>query len=89
LQVLHGHVVSAAETFAVIVTRRWIHMRMPVFFASVDVGRTMMIEVLASAFDATVKTLPLHIAKFGRRRVPAAVILNVYRSLWGSSICFR
>lgn len=89
MQVLHGHVVSAAETIPIIVTRRWIDVRMPVFFAAVHVWRAMMIEILAGAFDAVVKTLPLNVAKFGWRRVPASLILSGHHSLWSSRVGFR
>lgn len=76
-QMTHGHVVSPTIAFPVVGTRGGIHVRMPVLFAPVYVRRTMVIEILASAFDAIVKTLPLYFAKFARRCIPASLILDV------------
>jgi len=79
--VVHCNVISTTETLAIVLTYRRIYVRMAVFFAVIYVRHTMMIEVLARAFNAVVKALPLHIAKFGRRRIPPRLILRVTRAL--------
>lgn len=48
-----------------------------VLVAIVHVWAAVIVEVLACAFDPVVKTLPLNILQFLRRRIPAAAILGI------------
>src|SRR3984957_21135251 len=51
-------------------------MRMAILFAVVHVRRPMIVEVLSRALNAIVKSLALHLTKFGWRRVPAALLVQ-------------
>jgi hypothetical protein len=86
-QVMHGYFVSAPVAFPVVLTYRTIDGRVPVFVPIIHIWTTMVVEVLASSLHAIVKTLPLHFAKLGWRRIPA--LLNVTLSLWSSRVCLR
>lgn len=79
--VTHGGVVTTAETVAIIIARRAIYVGMAVLFVIVRARPMVMVEVPASGFDAVMKALALHVAKIGRRLVPAALSLPVSRSL--------
>jgi hypothetical protein len=81
--VIHRRVVAAAEALAVVPARVARNMGMTVFVAILYVRPAMMVEVLASTFDAIVEALALDVAELLRRRIPAAVILTISRG-WRS-----
>jgi len=83
---MHRHVISAAETLPIVVTNCVIHVRMTVFFVVVGIRSTMMIEVPSRGLDAIVKAPPLHVAKLGRWRVPAPLVMIIARSLRSSRV---
>ena len=80
-QVLDAGLVSAAESvaigFAVVMGNR----RMTELFAVFNTGLTVILVVLARAFNAIVKTLSMHALKFGGRSRPDFVAVVGRRTL--------
>jgi hypothetical protein len=74
---IHGNIVAAAESLAVVVSRAWWNMRMTKFIAVVHIWRTVVVEVLAGSFDTVVETLTLNFTKLLRRGVPSARCLAI------------
>jgi len=60
----HGNVIATTETFAVVVAGAGLDMGVTIFIPVVHIGRPVVIEILARAFNAVMKTLPLNIPKF-------------------------
>lgn len=85
---MHCYFVSATVAVPVVVAQCTIDMWVPVLVAAIHVRPTMMVIVPTSAFDAIVKTLPLHCAKFSRRRIPPPLI-HIAPVLRSSRICVR
>jgi len=83
-EMIHGNLVPAAESIAVVLSRTWRDMRMTVLIAIVHVRPAVVIEVLASSFDAIVEALTLDIAKLLRWCVPStrSLIITAWLFLW-------
>ena len=71
-QMVCGRFVSAAKALPVVIEGARRDVRMTIFGPAFNVRRTMVVEVLARAFDAVMETLTLNIPELARRSVPAA-----------------
>src|SRR5580658_2204058 len=67
LQMLHGHLVPAAESIPIVLAHICRNMRMVELIAVGRIRRTMIREILARPFDAVVKSLALILAELRRR----------------------
>jgi hypothetical protein len=83
-EMIHGFVVAAAESLAIVVSRTSLNMRMTVFVTVVHVWLAVVVEVLASSFDAIVEALTLDIAKLLRWCIPSTppLIITAWLFLW-------
>src|ERR1700722_5333638 len=83
-EMIHGFVVAAAESLAIVVSRTSLNMRMTVFITVVHVRLAVVVEVLASSFDAIVEALTLDIAKLLRWCIPftPSLIIAAWLFLW-------
>ena len=73
----HGRFISAAKALTIRISLVARNMRMTVLVAVIHVRSTVIINILACAFDPIVKTLPLGLPPFLRRRIPTAAILRI------------
>ncbi len=80
-QVRHAYVVSAAKAFAICAPHVLRNIGMAVFLAIVDIGTTMVTEVLVSSLDTVMKAAPLHVVPLIRRSLPVIAILRHARGL--------
>ena len=71
--VINGYLVTTAETFAVCFALFVRKVRMAILLPVFNVGTTVIIEVLASCFDAFLETLPAEFVEFIWRSVPRAL----------------
>jgi hypothetical protein len=83
-EMIHGFVVPAAESLAIVVSRTSLNMRMTVFVTVIHVRLAVVVEVLASSFDAIVEALTLDIAKLLRWCIPftPSLIIAAWLFLW-------
>lgn len=65
-------VVAAAEAFPVVAAEGALYIRMAKLVSIVDVGATVIVEVLTSAFDAIMEPSTLNLLKLGWRSIPSA-----------------
>lgn len=79
-QMVHGAVVSFAESIAEIAPGAFIDGRMLVDVVIVSIGMAMVGEVAACGFNALMKTTALSIAVFVGCLVPAVIVILVRRS---------
>jgi peptide/nickel transport system ATP-binding protein len=73
-QMGHGAPIAAPESISIRFTLFRRQVRIPVLIAVIDVWLTMIVIVLACAFNAVAEPLPLDIVQFLRRRIPIAAI---------------
>jgi hypothetical protein len=76
VQVIHGLLVPAPESFTVVSTFAIRHMRMLVLIAVLYIRPAMIIKIFAGAFNAVVETLSLNFTKFIGRHIPPTVLLR-------------
>jgi hypothetical protein len=76
-EVRKGHIVAAAEAFAVFVAGGFGHRRPTELHCRIHVRGTVAFVVSAAGFDAIMESLPLNIAELLWRRIPAGAILSV------------
>jgi hypothetical protein len=75
--VVDGGEVSFAEAVAVVAAHLWRDVGVAELVAVVGVGRAVVLEVAASAFDAVMEAALLELAELGGRCVPAAWTLGI------------
>jgi hypothetical protein len=83
-EMIHGDLVPAAESLAVVMSRTCLNMRMTVLITVVHVWLAVVVQVLAGSFDAVVKALTLNIAKLLRWCIPStrSLIITAWLFLW-------
>ena len=59
-------IVAVLEAHAIIVAKLTGHIRVAIFIAVIYIRRTMVLVVLASPFDAIMKTTPLSVGELRR-----------------------
>ena len=74
---VHGYFVAAAEALAIVGAGTPWNVRMAILIAIIDVRSTVIVVVLAGAFDSIVKALTLYVAKLLWRSVPGSVMIAV------------
>ncbi len=70
IDMLNAHLVSAPEALPIVVPQVTRHIRMAKLIAIVHIRRPMILEVLAGALDAIMKSAALDILKLPWRRLP-------------------
>jgi hypothetical protein len=83
-QMIHGFVVAAAESLAIVMSRTCLNMRMTELITVIHVWLAVVVEVLASSFDSIVEALTLDIAKLLRWCIPSTrpLIITARLFLW-------
>jgi len=71
---MHGCVIAVMETVPVVIPRAFRNVGVAELIPAFDIGRAVMIEVLAGSFNAVVETLTLDFAEFARGGVPSALV---------------
>jgi hypothetical protein len=72
--VIHGAAISFTEAFAEVLASFSFNWRMLVHFMVIGVGVAMLVEVMASGFDALVKAALLRFAILRRWLIPTVLI---------------
>ena len=78
-QMRHSPLIAAAEPFPIGIAIFVPDVGVTILIVILNIRVAMMFEVMAGCFDAIVKALPLHIAKFLRGLIPVAMILRCAR----------
>jgi hypothetical protein len=74
-EVRNGHLITAAETVAVVVANGWGNRGMAEFISPFHIQFTMTFKVVAGGFDAIVEALALNVPELLGRCIPAAAIM--------------
>jgi hypothetical protein len=83
LQVIYGATVTLTEAVAEVLASFSLNWRMLVHFMVIGVGVAMLVEVMASGFDALVKAALLRFAILRRWLIPTVLI----RCSTGNRLC--
>jgi len=87
-EVLHGALVATTISFAIIFADGAFDVGMTKFFAILDIGATMIIEVFAGTLNPIVKSPTLNVAKFARRLIPGTFLVAWRRRTLRCCECF-
>jgi hypothetical protein len=71
---IHRDLIASAKTFAVVVASAGRDVGVTILIAVAHVRSPVVIEVLASAFNPIVKSLPLYISELLRWVVPSTIL---------------
>ena len=67
----YANVVAPPEPVTIVAAEGALYMRMSEFITIIYVRSTMIVKIFASAFYPVMKTLALHLLKFGWWRIPS------------------
>jgi len=69
--VVHGCVISMAESIAIVVSQITLHRRAAIARMVVSIALPVPLPVVPRRFKAVAESLPLHVAVLARRFIPA------------------